>query len=554
MQKITQTHCQSEPKQLGQSPFLVSGFSGSVELVKYLISIGSDVLDCDNNGRTILHYACCNGKIELVQFLVDNYPDTLSIRDKSGQSAFLFAGFSGSVDLVKYLISRGCVVNDKSETGRTVLHHACVKGKLELAQYLLDNYSDMLARRDNLGQSPFLVTGFSGSVELVRYLISQGCDEYDKDSDGYTVLHNACQEGNIELVKYLVDSFPYMATIKDKTGQSPFLVAGFSGSVELVKYLITWGCDVWDKDINGCTVLRKACSKGKMAVVQYLVENYKNMLKIKDNEGISPFLASGFSGSVKLVVYLISQGCEVSDKDNSGCTILLIACMKGNFELVQYLLNKYPDLSKVRDNVGQSPFLFSALSGSLELVEYFISREYDVQDMNRNGRTVFHHACQVGNLELAQYFAENYADLLEVRDKTGGSPFLVAGFSGSVDLVKYLISRGCDVKDTDSDGWNILHFACNKGKLELVQYLVESYPDMLIVRDKTGKTPFLVAGVSGSVDLVKYLISKKCDLLDKDINGWTILHYAWYGKKEQFIKYMVTNYPEWMALYERTKT
>ena len=291
-----------------------------------------------------------------------------------------------------------------------------------------------------------------------------------------------------------------------------------------------------------------------MAVVQYLVENYKNMLKIKDNEGISPFLASGFSGSVKLVVYLISQGCEVSDKDNSGCTILLIACMKGNFELVQYLLNKYPDLSKVRDNVGQSPFLFSALSGSVELVKYFISRGCDVLEMNRNGRSVLHHACLRGNLELVQYFAENYSNLLEVRDKTGGSPFLVAGFSGSDELVKYLISRGCNVKDMDNDGWNVLHFACNTGKLKLVQYLVETYADILIARDKTGKTPFLVAGVSGSVELVKYLISKDCDVLEKDINGWTILHYAWYGKKENFIKYMVTNYPEWMALYERMKT
>ena len=84
---------------------------------------------------------------------------------------------------------------DKDNEEETVLHKACQEGKLVLVQYLVDNYQDMLTIRGKTGLSPLLVTGFSGSVEVVKYLISRGCDAYDKDNDGDTVLHIACSKG-----------------------------------------------------------------------------------------------------------------------------------------------------------------------------------------------------------------------------------------------------------------------------------------------------------------------------------------------------------------------
>ena len=105
---------------------------------------------------------------------------------------------------------------DKDSNGQTVLHKACDRGKLELAQYLVANYSDLLTIRDKAGQTPYLVAGYSGSVELVKFLISKGCDALDKDSDGRTVLHGACQEGKFELVQYLLDNYPEMLTVRDK--------------------------------------------------------------------------------------------------------------------------------------------------------------------------------------------------------------------------------------------------------------------------------------------------------------------------------------------------
>ena len=510
----------------GQSPYLVAGFSGSVELVKFLISQGCDVMDKNSKGQTVLHIACDKGKLELAQYLVEKYPDMLTIRDKTGRSPYLFAGFSGSVELVKFLISRGCVVMDKDNYGHTVLHYACDKGKLELAQYLVEKYQDFLTIRDNTGHSPYLVAGFSGSVELVKFLISHGCDVMDKDSVGRTVLHYACDKGKLELAQYLVEHYPDMLTIRDKTGQSPYLVAGFSRSVELVKFLISRGYDVMDKDSEGSTVLHKACAIGKLKLAQYLVESCPDVLAIRDNTGRSPYLVAGFSGSVELVKFLISRGCDVMDKDSNGQTVLHVACDKGKLALAQYLVEKYPDMLTIRDKGGRSPYLVAGYSGSVELVKFLISRGCDVRNKDSDGWTVLHNACQEGKLELAQYLVENYSDMLTIRDKTGRSPYLVAGYSGSVELVSYLTSKGCDVMDKSSNRWTVLHNACKKGKLKLVQYLSENHSEMLTVRNKAGQSPFLVSVYSGSVELIKFLISRGCDVMDADSDGQTAFHIA----------------------------
>ena len=528
----------------GYSPFLITGvFSNSLELVKHLIPRGCDVYDKHSDGLTVLHHACQNGKLELVQYLVDNHPDMLTIRDKTGKSPFLETGFSGSVDILKYLISRGCDVYGKDNNGFTILHTSCQEGKLELVQYVVDNYPDMLRIRDKTGQSSFLVAGFSGSVKLLKYLISRGCDVYDKDNEGWTVLHKACNKGELRLVKYLIDFFPDMLTLRDKRGQSPFHTSGYCGPVELVKYLISQECYVNDKDNNGSTILHKACNKGNFELVSYLIDTYPDILTVRDDTRQSPLLDAGFSGSVDLVKYLISKGFGVLDSDNEGRTVLHKACQEGKLQLVQYLIEKFSTLLAIKDVAGKSSFLNAGYSGSVELVKYMIDSGCDVYDMDNNGMNVLHCACQEGNVELVQYFIDEFSDMLKIRDKTGQSPFLTSGFSGSVELVKYLISRGCDVYDKDNDGRTVLHKVCQEGHIELVQYIVENYPDMLKIRDKVGLTSLIITGLSGSVDLMKYFMSRGCDIYEKDNDGWTVLHIACERGHLELVRYLVENFP-----------
>ena len=527
-----------------ESPLVISGYSGSVDIVKYLMTKGCNMLDKNTDGCTVLHYACQNGKVELVQYLVEYNSDLLTIRDNKGRSALLEAGKSGSVEIVKYLVSKGCDVFDKDDDGETVLHYACRNGKLELIKYLVDNYPDILTIRSTLGRSTFLLIGHTGSVEIVKYMISKGCDVLDQDNYGWTVLHYACKKGKLGLVQYLVDEYPGVLRVRSKIGTSSFLLAAISGSLEMMKYLVSKQCNVLDQDNEGLTALHYACQHGKLNLVKYLVENYPDILTIKE-ESKPPLVISGYSGSVDIVKYLMTKGCNILDKDTDGCTVLHYACQKGNVELVQYLVEYNSDLLTIKDNTGRSALLEAGKSGSAEIAKYLISKGSNVCDKDDDGETVLHYACRNGKLELVKYLVDKYPDTLTIRSTSGRSTFLLIGHSGSVEIVKYMISKGCDVLDQDNYGWTVLHYACKKGKLGLVQYLVDEYPGVLRVRSKIGTSSFLLAAISGSLEMMKYLVSKQCNVLDQDNEGLTALHYACQHGKLNLVKYLVEKLPRY---------
>ena len=532
----------------GKTPLHHAGWSGSVELTEYLTTCHCDFLATDSGGRTILHNACNKGEFELVKHLVESYPALLTMRDNEGKTPLHHAGWSGSVELTEYLITCHCDFLATDSGGRTILHNACNKGEFELVKHLVESYTALLTMRDNEGMTPFHYAGWSGSVELTEYLITCHCDALDTASNGRAVLHIACQEGKLELVKHLVENYPALLTMRDKEEMTPLHHAGWSGSVELTEYLISRHCDVLDTASNSRTVLHIACQEGKLELVKHLVENYPALLTMRDNVGKTPLHHAGWSGSVELTEYLISRHCDVLDAASNSRTVLHIACQEGKLELVKHLVENYPSLLTIRDNVGKTPLHHAGWSGSVELTEYLISRHCDVLDAASNSRTVLHIACQEGKLELVKHLVENYPALLTMRDKEGMTPLHHAGLSGSVELTEYLISRQCDVLCTDSDGWTILHFACEKGKLTLIKHLVENYPALLALEDNEGATPLHIAGLSGSVELTEYLISRQCDVLGSDSDGWTILHFACEKGKLTLVKHLVENYPALLTL------
>ena len=84
----------------------------------------------------------------------------------------------------------------------------------------------------------------------------------------------------------------------------------------------------------------------------------------------------------------------------------------------------------------------------------------------------------------------------------------------------------------DSFGWLPLHYACANGaELEVIQMLVEAYPDSRVVTDKRGRTPlhFALGNVEHppTVELVKVLAGKRRESVRwPDENQMLPLHYA----------------------------
>ena len=224
----------------GKSPMHAAGKADSVDVIEYLISKRCDIKDIDRNGWTVFHHACYNGNLTLVRHLAEHYKHLLTMKDNNGQTVLHCAGYSGSIGLVQYLISKSLKVYVKDNNGRTILHKACFAGKVELVEYLFEKHKSLLQKNDHEGLSPLHVVAWSesNSVEVVKFLVRTGCNVADKDKKGRTILHYACLQANLALVKYLAEDHPDLLNTRDNDRKRPLYMARSSRSEELLTYLI----------------------------------------------------------------------------------------------------------------------------------------------------------------------------------------------------------------------------------------------------------------------------------------------------------------------------
>ena len=62
------------------------------------------------------------------------------------------------------------------------------------------------------------------------------------------------------------------------------------------------------------------------------------------------------------------------------------------------------------------------------------------------------------------------------------------------EIVNLLIQHKADPFIQNKDGWTVLHIACRNGDFKLVQFLIVSFPDLVLVKSNNGRYPLHTAG------------------------------------------------------------
>ncbi|KAF2105600.1 ankyrin repeat-containing domain protein [Lophiotrema nucula] len=138
----------------------------------------------DNLGRNPLHWACANGKHELVDELAQKYrADTTT--DRRGKTYLHLAIAHGHTDVLRALINRQFDVHAKSHGGWTALHSASATGNLDAVILLTSAKVDVDARLRH-GSTPLHLAAKKGYHAIVEHLLSHSAQPASKDNFGRT--------------------------------------------------------------------------------------------------------------------------------------------------------------------------------------------------------------------------------------------------------------------------------------------------------------------------------------------------------------------------------
>ena len=170
---------------------------GALKLMEFILTTSFDMNSIDQHGKNIFQVACQNGKIEIVNLLIEStkHDIDLNARDYDGATALLLACKYGETETAKFRIGLSTInggINDFNaySFGRI--------GKIKLMIELSIKYA-----RHNDGRTPFLETCSNGHPETVKLMI-ESSTKYDidvnaRDNNGDTALHLA-RTKNVEII------------------------------------------------------------------------------------------------------------------------------------------------------------------------------------------------------------------------------------------------------------------------------------------------------------------------------------------------------------------
>ena len=89
--------------------------------------------------------------------------------------------------------------------------------------------------------------------------------------------------------------------------------------------------------------------------------------------------------------------------------------------------------------------------------------------------------------------------------------------------------------------WTPLHYACQGGHMNIVQYLITELGCDPVVPNIYGSLPLHIACRHGHLDVTKYLITEQnCNPMCENKDKWTPLHYACQGGRMNIVQYLIT--------------
>lgn len=254
--------------------------------------------------------------------------------------------------------------------------------------------------------------------------------------------------------------------------------------------------------------------------------------------GSTPLMHAAAAGSVESMQLLLDHKASVNATNTAGLTALMMSVT--DIEKVRLLLEAGADVNAATKRGRTALMLAAASDGSAPIVQLLMTRGANPKAVDVTKGTALHQAVRGGDLDTIRMMIE--AGLGVNEASFGGfTPLIGAAFTGSVEAVTLLLSKGADVNAVSDDGsyqkvkagtialgnWTALLAAATLGSPTMIGVLLEAGAD-INARDVRGMTPLMLAVATDrqNAAVIRTFIDRKADLNVRSLAGETALDWA----------------------------
>ncbi len=428
--------------------------------VRTLLDRGADVNGRSDDGATALLWAAYGNDVSIVELLIRAGADVNATNDLR-MTPLSLACTNRNAGMVERLVNAGAKPNTAIGTGETAIMTCAGTGTTEGVRMLIAAGADVNAREPVQNQTALMWAAAEHHPDVIRLLLENGADPQARTRKGFTALHFAAREGDLEGARLLIAAGVNVnirsqpdpvekGTAKGggpsyeastSAGSTPLLVATVRAQVPLALFLLEQGADPNAIDA-GFAPLHWAAGTWESGEANPVFGFTDAMSGIPERET-----------KLRLVNALLARGADP------------------NLQMTQRLPGFAGGLT---DSVGATPFLVASAAADIEIMRLLLAAGADPKQPTKSNMTPLMAATGVNRVQGESAVTEEQA----------------------LEVVKFLLQLGVDPKAVVSTGETALFGAAYRGWNTVVQVLVDHGADVNSV-SKSGTTPWLAASGLG---------------------------------------------------------